>query len=156
MWLCWGWLQDPNSWFVSCQCHGPGFWEVAEYTEKWSESSCQPIDVLRYFSCSCVNSSGFLFQSGHFSHLPYPLLTILDKIKAPALASDQHLGFWSQQPVLLIVTDNRDIAYFFNKAYLQIICRWAWGTQPFGRLVVCFELISLPYYPLTYQWLDLY
>lgn len=109
-----------------------------ECTEKRSETSCQPTDVLRYFSCSCVNSSGFFFQRGHFPSLPYPLLSILDKIKASALA----LGIWSQQPVLLFVTDNRDIVYCFNKESLKIICRWAWGTHPFGRLV-CFELISL-------------
>lgn len=83
-------ITVPDSW------HGLWFWKVSGYTEKVSESSCQPTDVLRYFSCSCVNSSGFLFQRGHFPLLPYPLLTILDEIKAPALA----LGIWSQQPVL--------------------------------------------------------
>lgn len=152
MWLCWGCLQDRNFWFVSDQCHGLWFWETPGYIEKPSESSCQPTDVLRYFPCSCVNSSGFLFQRNHFPLLPFPLLTILDKIRAPALA----LGIWSQQPVLLFVTDTRDMVYCFNKASLQIKCRWAWGTQPFVRLVVCFELYSLPYHPLIYPWLDLY
>lgn len=108
--------------------------------------------LMYWDTCSCVNSSGFLFQRGHFPLLPFPLLTILDKIRAPALA----LGIWSQQPVLLFVTDTRDMVYCFNRASLQIICRWAWGTQPFVRLVVCFELYSLPYHPLIYPWLDLY
>lgn len=152
MWLCWSWPQDHNSWFMSEQCHGLWFWEVLEYTEKPSETSCQPTDVLRDFSCSCVNSSGFLFQRGHFPLLPYPLLSILDKIEALALA----LGiYWSQQPVLLFVTDNRDSVYCFNIESLQIICRWAWGIQTFGMLE-CSELSSLPNYPLTYPWLDLY
>ena len=86
-WPRWGWLQDHNSWFMASQCHGLWLWEVPGYTEEPSGSSCQLIVILRYISCSCATNSRFLIQRRHFPLLPYPLLTLLEKIRAPSIST---------------------------------------------------------------------